>query len=154
MKTTTKILAFLMLCSALVFAAHSAFAGCEVGLDNMVTTSNPPGTKFSGPITVFFQCSNESGCDYAAPWQASMYFFIRLQKGSDLYQFSGGPYAVVVPTDLQYPDPTEGVQGIIGDFFTTKVIPTLYPGPDCDLDNHACFQVCWKICMKACFCEK
>ena len=124
MKTTTKILAFLMLCSALVFAAHSAFAGCEVSvLDDLILEGgNAPGTKLSGPITVFLTNVDE------ASGTADMYFFMRLRKGGDTYAFAGESTGVGYASFVEQ-------ESVIEDFFKETVIPALYnnclPGTTC-----------------------
>jgi hypothetical protein len=121
MKTKKWAIIFLLFVGIILFAAQSALGGCEIAaLDALVAEGNAPGTKLEGPLTVFYY-GNTNGIG-----TASMYFFMRLRKGSDFYSFAGGPYLVTLPTDF-----TNLVPDYIEDFFINVVVPNLN---ECDLN--------------------
>ena len=118
MGTKKKALTFLLFAGIILFTAQSAFGGCEVAaLDALIDVSgNAPGTKLSGPITVFYKFKSGNP---AGEFVADMYFFLRLRKGYDLHQFAAGPTEVTVPY-------FEAHVFFIEDFFEDTVIPALY----------------------------
>ena len=118
MGTKKKVLTFLVFAGIMLFTAQAAFGGCEVASLDPLISGNAPGTKLEGPITVFYQLGSENP---DGTFQAGMYFFLRLRKGSQFYQFAGGPVDVEYPTDI-----VDEVPIIIGDFFVDTVIPNLY----------------------------
>ena len=127
MKTKKWALVFLLFTGMILFAGQSALGGCEVAaLDALIEGGNAPGTKLEGPLTVFYYGSTDG------IGSASMYFFMRLRKGSDFYSFAGGPYSVTLPGDF-----INLVPWYIQDFFINVVVPDLYPNcdtaepPDC-----------------------
>jgi hypothetical protein len=49
--------------------------------DLVVLDSNAPGTKYSGPVTVYFHEETDG--------TFTMYYFLRLKRGNELYSFAG-----------------------------------------------------------------
>jgi len=82
MKTKKWALTFLVVFTGMIlFTAQSALGGSEVsGLPP--PTGNAPGTKYEGPLTVFFHDVNETG---RSAFEADMYWFLRLRHGSELW---------------------------------------------------------------------
>ena len=74
------ILAFLI-----VFASQSAMAGCQVrpGFDPLDPDPQASGTKYVGPITVFYN-KNQIGDEN----DDQICWFVRLRKGQSLYSFA------------------------------------------------------------------
>jgi hypothetical protein len=120
MRTKKWALTFLVVFAGIIlFAAQSALGGSEVATLDLLIVGKAPGTKLEGPITVFYE---PVVCGTPGPkWIAKMYWFMRLKKGYDLYQFAGGPKLVEIPTDL-----VDAIPDIIGEFIIDTVIPTLY----------------------------
>lgn len=115
-----KELLIVLLALAVVFAfgapALAAFGsqGGATGAGGIQVDPNAPGTKYEGPLTIYYVPAEGIG-------NYNMYFFLRLRKGSTLYAFSG---TAPVVDDV-------GVQQLaIENFFTNTVIPLLYPGED------------------------
>lgn len=122
MGTKKKALTFLLFAGIMLFTAQAAFGGCEVAaLDTLITDSNAPGTKLSGPITVFYKWVSDDPEPNDPAWTANMYWFLRLRHGSLFYQFAGGPEEVIIPTNF-----IDAIRDIIGTFFEETVVPTLY----------------------------
>lgn len=112
-----KGLLFMLLAIAVVFTfgqpAWAAFGsqGGATGSGGIVVDKDAPGTKYSGPLTIYY-VPIEGSSNY------ELNFFLRLRKGWDLYGFSGT--ANDVPLDIPI------VQGKIDDFIRNTVIPILY----------------------------
>ena len=123
MGTKKKALTFLLFAGIMLFTAQSAFGGCEVaGLDALIDVSgNAPGTKLSGPITVYYQKIGDPKPGYI--FTADMYLFLRLRKGAEVYQFAGKVAGV------DFPNIDADVLNI-EEFFEDIVIPALYSGCD------------------------
>ena len=139
MRTKKWALFFLMCTGFILFAAQSALGGCEVAaLDALIETGgNAPGTKLSGPITVYYQCVEENlGDCEGASFLADMYFFLRLRKGAEFYSFAGKFGGV------DFPSFDADVANILA-FFEDTVIPSLYPGCD-ELGNPPCPSIVLK----------
>ena len=115
MKSNKVILAFLILTFLFFASSQMLIAGCSVandGSSQITVYPNAPGTKLSGPLTVFYH--RDSG---------ELDYFVRLKKGVDLYIFSGHNTIV---NDL---DPNAWVsqaQMPITDWFEDTVVPYIY----------------------------
>jgi hypothetical protein len=139
MKTKKWAIIFLLFASIILFAAQSALGGCEVAaLDALIETGgNAPGTKLSGPITVFYQCIEPDSNDCLDNrFLADMYFFLRLRKGAEFYSFAGKI------EEVNFPDFESDVANIQA-FFDDTVLPALYPGCD-EAGNPACPDIVLK----------
>ena len=114
MKTKGIVLAIIMLTGMIFLAAQPVLAGCEVAsLDDLIAlNANAPGTKYEGPLTVYFQ-PNGAG-------SYNMYAFLRLRKGWLPYAFSG-MMPDLSPSDFR-DDPL-----VVTSFFMDTVMPGLYP---------------------------
>jgi hypothetical protein len=124
MKTKKWALIFLLFTGIILFAGHSAFGGCEIlGLgDLIVLEGNAPGTKYSGPITIYFHEAT-----FGDNPTSTMYYFMRFKKGNKLYAFAGFTEDVdPLPVNL------EGQVDIIADFINEIVVPVV---EECELPN-------------------
>lgn len=84
MRSAKIAVTFLIFGIVVFFTAQSAFGGCSIrfGDDNLFTDPQAPGTKYVGPLTVYYDKNDQPDeSDDQICW------FIRLRKGSDLYQF-------------------------------------------------------------------
>ena len=112
-----KELLIVLLAIAVVFVfgapALAAFGsqGGATGAGGIQVYPNAPGTKYEGPLTIYYVPAGTNTFD--------MYFFLRLRKGSTLHAFSG--------TALGVPGAVEDQQQAITDFFNNNVKPILYP---------------------------
>ena len=97
--------------SALAAFGSQGGAGGEGGIE---VVKDAPGTKYSGPLTIYYTSSGIG--------LYNMHFFMRLRKGWDLYAFSGIANDVDGTVDAQ--------QAVIDNFVRDTVIPILYPGVD------------------------
>lgn len=105
---------FLLLgCSVMfmLFMANSATAGCAKlpdGSSAILTDPNARGTKLSGPLTLFYNQTEEN-----------LYYFLRLRKGSQLYVFAG-----------QSPATNDWINqaqfDILPDWFEASVVPYIF----------------------------
>lgn len=112
MKTKKWVLFFLLFTGIILFAAQSAIAGCEIaGLGDLIELDgNAPGTKYSGPVTIYFHEVMDG--------TYTMYYFMRFKKGNQLYAFAGStPNVDPVPNNL------EQQVGIIADFINDEFVP-------------------------------
>jgi hypothetical protein len=122
MKTTKGlILSLVMMAMILTWVQQAEAArGSQVGADGesvIEVFPNAPGTKYSGPLTIYY---------IQDPYMAGyyfMHFFMRLRKGVSLYSFSG-----VTEMSYDYTSDTEGQQEAIRNFIQYTAIPILYPG--------------------------
>ena len=118
MKSHKIIIVFLILTFFFLTSSQVLIAGCSVandGSSQIIVYPNAPGTKLSGPLTVFYH-RNSGNLDY----------FVRLKKGVDLYIFSGH---YTISTGL---DPNAWVshaQMPITEWFENTVVPYIY---ECD----------------------
>jgi hypothetical protein len=83
---------------------------------------NAPGTKYSGPLTIYFQCvpildRKGNVINPCNPNVNHMYFFVRLNQGSNYYHYSYD--AGVVPYD------NASMLAAFHEFIETKLIPDL-----------------------------
>ena len=118
MKTKGIVLASIMLTGMIFFAAQPALAGCEVAsLDDLIAANaNAPGTKYEGPLTIYFQ--EVTDCD--GNTTTNMYLFLRLRKGWMPYVF--GDMIAGIDDITFRNDPT-----VVESFFYDTVMPGLYP---------------------------
>ena len=126
MKTSKITFIMLLFVFVMLFTAQSALAGCAAagGVDPIPVDKRAPGTKLSGPLTVFYDDSNGQGV---------LYYFLRLRKGVQLYLFAGQSNLTV-----SSPNPNAWIteaQNIISGWVEDDVIPEIYkeecPGVNC-----------------------
>ena len=101
--------------TAFALVGSQAGAGGEGGI---TVYPNAPGTKYEGPLTIYYLPATSGDTT-----KKNMHFFMRLRKGSTLYQFSG------IAENVVYTDANEQ-QARIEMFIEDTVIPFLYPGVD------------------------
>ena len=129
MKTRKTVLFFLLILGISLAITQSVHAyGSESSTPGDVISINPnaSGTKLTGPLTIYLPYS-ETPDYYSAncwasgvPYKSTMYFFIRLRKGSTLYPFSGqAPNICVADINQQ--------QAAIKAYIQTVVIPNIFP---------------------------
>lgn len=121
MRPIKQLLVVLFVLTMVFFTGQVAFAliGSQAGADGeggITVYPNASGTKYEGPLTIYYlPASSESGSE------KNMHFFMRLRKGSNLYQFSGiAENVVYLDANLQ--------QVEIENFIKYTAIPLLYPG--------------------------
>ena len=121
MKNSKRILILLFSVFMLFVFASPAFSALSTQCtsddlcDLIDVSKTAPGTKLSGPLTMYFV---KTTGDYA-----DMYVFLRLRKGYDLYSFSA------IFKDLVYDaEEIPGLQTAIENFIEFNVIPEIYDG--------------------------
>ena len=97
------------------FSAMSTQCTSDDLCDLITVYKTAPGTKLSGPLTMYFV---KTTGDYA-----DMHVFLRLRKGYDLYSFS-----TIVRNLIYDADEIPGLQDAIEDFIEFNVIPEIYDG--------------------------
>ncbi|MDH3330025.1 MAG: hypothetical protein OEM01_12395 [Desulfobulbaceae bacterium] len=97
------------------FSALSTQTTSDVDIINV--DKNAPGTKLSGPLTIYF-------ANYDSVLQtADMYVFLRLRKGYDLYAFS-----TIIPGVAYTASNIDILTDNINDFIENNVLPEIYGG--------------------------
>jgi hypothetical protein len=131
MGTKKWALIFLIFTGFIFLAAQSALGGCELPfLDDLIDEGgNAPGTKYEGPITVYFHTDNYPPAPLS--YLSDMYYFLRLRKGQSKYSFSG------VSNSIDYRQSNvPGQLDEIDNFIRITVIPSIYScNPDSDVGN-------------------
>ena len=130
MRTSKVVLSFILLSAVIFFTGQSAMGGCAIKPDGsppIDTDKTAPGTKLSGPLTVFLDESSNPN---------KIYFFLRLRKGYDLYCFAGS-YDPDVTNGDKEPNINNFVtlaEEKVTEFFEDTVIPEIYE-EECAADN-------------------
>ena len=104
----------------LFFFASPAFSAMSTqttsGEDLINVDKTAPGTKLSGPLTIYYADTEVAG-------EVDMYVFLRLRKGYNLYAFS-----TIIPGVDYVASNIDTMTGYIEDFIEDVVIPELYDG--------------------------
>jgi len=124
MKNFNKVLIGLLAAAMVMTMALPAMAskGCNASggdVTGFITTHpTAPGTKWSGPLTIYYEDipGIENTCGADAPQK--MTFFTRMRKGATILPFAGEAPCV------DYVDDST-IQGAIEEFFEVTVIPIL-----------------------------
>jgi hypothetical protein len=115
MKANKKLLLILLSTALVLCAAGVTFAlvGSQAGDEGSGIQTNPnaPGTKYEGPLTLYFSDGEDGSSD--------LNMFLRLRKGSTLYAFSGTASGVEVTLLTE-------IQCAVENFVEQTVIPLLY----------------------------
>jgi len=113
-KTAIAAMAFLFVGIIIVSLTQIAPGDYQVAGDFITVDPKASGTKLTGTLLIYY----ETDC---ANYLNAKYFFIRLQKGNDLYRYSGSFTGGI---DIEN---TTDQEGVIFQYFENKIIPELFP---------------------------
>lgn len=120
MKTTKRFIPLLLLIVIILFSGGIAYSGTSVETTGglaITVDPNASGTKLFGPLTVYYERLDRTGCIYE---RTNMIFFVRLKKGTSIYGFSGRADSICT-------EDTTSQEQAIRAFFANTVIPYLFP---------------------------
>jgi hypothetical protein len=133
MKTSKITYIILLFVFVMFFTAQSAIAGCAIrggGSDPLDPNPQAKGTKYSGPLTIYYDDNGPGNSDDQICW------FVRLRKGSTFYAFSECSDRTFDGNVLEpFTFPQDSIDLIKKYFFPEVAIPAIYDctfGPDGD----------------------